>query len=147
MIRRPRRSTRTDTLFPYTTLFRSHRPRTGPGVEAAPRRRPVRRTVPGPGEGTARAHGHPRAAVERDHRADCAARLGACARRFEAGPKADVNRRTAPPAPAPAGAWITRWLNPGARPFRCRRNARAPVRGRAARRRPAMAGRAAAGAG
>src|SRR3546814_9016169 len=24
MIRRPRRSTRTDTLFPYTTLFRSH---------------------------------------------------------------------------------------------------------------------------
>src|SRR3546814_4549075 len=30
MIRRPPRSTRTDTLFPYTTLFRSHRrvPRT-----------------------------------------------------------------------------------------------------------------------
>src|SRR3546814_5761549 len=26
MIRRPPRSTRTDTLFPYTTLFRSHRP-------------------------------------------------------------------------------------------------------------------------
>src|SRR3546814_8121562 len=25
-IRRPPRSTRTDTLFPYTTLFRSHRP-------------------------------------------------------------------------------------------------------------------------
>src|SRR3546814_13259943 len=24
MMRRPRRSTRTDTLFPYTTLFRSH---------------------------------------------------------------------------------------------------------------------------
>src|SRR3546814_10628417 len=34
MIRRPPRSTRTDTLFPYTTLFRSTRPcrgRTGPG--------------------------------------------------------------------------------------------------------------------
>src|SRR3546814_15383154 len=33
MIRRPPRSTRTDTLFPYTTLFRSHRPgkeRAGP---------------------------------------------------------------------------------------------------------------------
>src|SRR3546814_2961656 len=32
MIRRPPRSTRTDTLFPYTTLFRSHahRLRTGP---------------------------------------------------------------------------------------------------------------------
>src|SRR3546814_4025260 len=27
MIRRPPRSTRTDTLFPYTTLFRSSRPR------------------------------------------------------------------------------------------------------------------------
>src|SRR3546814_5853801 len=27
MIRRPPRSTRTDTLFPYTTLFRSGRPR------------------------------------------------------------------------------------------------------------------------
>src|SRR3546814_53796 len=31
MIRRPPRSTRTDTLFPYTTLFRSHRT---PGVPA-----------------------------------------------------------------------------------------------------------------
>src|SRR3546814_1620061 len=31
MIRRPPRSTRTDTLFPYTTLFRSEgSPRTGP---------------------------------------------------------------------------------------------------------------------
>src|SRR3546814_17595855 len=28
MIRRPPRSTRTDTLFPYTTLFRSCQPRT-----------------------------------------------------------------------------------------------------------------------
>src|SRR3546814_11452470 len=27
MIRRPPRSTRTDTLFPYTTLFRSHPPK------------------------------------------------------------------------------------------------------------------------
>src|SRR3546814_4633434 len=31
MIRRPPRSTRTDTLFPYTTLFRSPRRRPGPG--------------------------------------------------------------------------------------------------------------------
>src|SRR3546814_2173243 len=30
MIRRPPRSTRTDTLFPYTTLFRSARARTPP---------------------------------------------------------------------------------------------------------------------
>src|SRR3546814_8261392 len=29
MIRRPPRATRTDTLFPYTTLFRSIRPRGG----------------------------------------------------------------------------------------------------------------------
>src|SRR3546814_15386273 len=33
MIRRPPRSTRTDTLFPYTTLFRSHR--VADGVEEA----------------------------------------------------------------------------------------------------------------
>src|SRR3546814_2263606 len=37
MIRRPPRSTRTDTLFPYTTLFRSHlgRPRLRRGDEEA----------------------------------------------------------------------------------------------------------------
>src|SRR3546814_5463567 len=34
MIRRPPRSTRTDTLFPYTTLFRSHE-----GAAALPARR------------------------------------------------------------------------------------------------------------
>src|SRR3546814_15280117 len=38
MIRRPPRSTRTDTLFPYTTLFRSARHRQP--VHAAGRRRP-----------------------------------------------------------------------------------------------------------
>src|SRR3546814_12905953 len=32
MIRRPPRSTRTDTLFPYTTLFRSVRPDEGFGL-------------------------------------------------------------------------------------------------------------------
>src|SRR3546814_13679914 len=32
MIRRPPRSTRTDTLFPYTTLFRSFGPRNKSGV-------------------------------------------------------------------------------------------------------------------
>src|SRR3546814_21074472 len=42
MIRRPPRSTRTDTLFPYTTLFRSvvdddRRPACGVGVEGVPR--------------------------------------------------------------------------------------------------------------
>src|SRR3546814_1009017 len=35
MIRRPPRSTLTDTLFPYTTLFRSlHLPRTSPAPDA-----------------------------------------------------------------------------------------------------------------
>src|SRR3546814_7276527 len=33
-IRRPPRSTRTDTLFPYTTLFRSHRHRVPPPSHA-----------------------------------------------------------------------------------------------------------------
>src|SRR3546814_10477034 len=42
MIRRPPRSTRTDTLFPYTTLFRSRRDRTAAGRDthaADPRKR------------------------------------------------------------------------------------------------------------
>src|SRR3546814_3757492 len=34
MIRRPPRSTRTDTLFPYTTLFRSQRATPGGGIHA-----------------------------------------------------------------------------------------------------------------
>src|SRR3546814_17210930 len=36
MIRRPPRSTRTDTLFPYTTLFRSDAALVGPGVVQGP---------------------------------------------------------------------------------------------------------------
>src|SRR3546814_5856157 len=36
MIRRPPRSTRTDTLFPYTTLFRSRRPLWAPFVYRPP---------------------------------------------------------------------------------------------------------------
>src|SRR3546814_4095721 len=40
MIRRPPRSTRTDTLFPYTTLFRSRRPRQRPAPAA------IRATMP-----------------------------------------------------------------------------------------------------
>src|SRR3546814_6334730 len=51
MIRRPPRSTRTDTLFPYTTLFRSHRPveKTLPGRRhhvAEPGRCHLHSTVP-----------------------------------------------------------------------------------------------------
>src|SRR3546814_12306510 len=39
MLRRPPRSTRTDTLFPYTTLFRSRGPRTAFGRTGDLRRR------------------------------------------------------------------------------------------------------------
>src|SRR3546814_18448436 len=35
MIRRPPRSTRTDTLFPYTTLFRSVRSQTGSSKQSS----------------------------------------------------------------------------------------------------------------
>src|SRR3546814_2572732 len=54
MIRRPPRSTRTDTLFPYTTLFRSFwRPRiSGAAVILAPRKMPDHRAAPASG-GTA----------------------------------------------------------------------------------------------
>src|SRR3546814_9738916 len=44
MIRRPPRSTRTDTLFPYTTLFRSHR-RAGGWQAGRPRPVQARRTA------------------------------------------------------------------------------------------------------
>src|SRR3546814_20958735 len=63
MIRQPPRSTRTDTLFPYTTLFRSRPPwdfatpsrRTTPGPEARVRkeRRKAREAVGG-GSGVSR---------------------------------------------------------------------------------------------
>src|SRR3546814_9757872 len=45
MIRRPPRSTRTDTVFPYTTLFRSRVGRRAAGCFAAERRAGVRRGV------------------------------------------------------------------------------------------------------
>src|SRR3546814_17812884 len=53
MIRRPPRSTRTDTLFPYTTLFRSHARWTG-GLHPddgnhAPYHREMRETLEGLG--------------------------------------------------------------------------------------------------
>src|SRR3546814_9782074 len=60
MIRRPPRSTRTDTLFPYTTLFRSADPpspgqrirRLGPGLgHRLPDRRQPERAAPVSGGG------------------------------------------------------------------------------------------------
>src|SRR3546814_8993539 len=51
MIRRPPRSTRTDTLLPYTTLFRSDRPHRGIGHGGLQRLRDLRRRSAGLGEG------------------------------------------------------------------------------------------------
>src|SRR3546814_1125505 len=48
MIRRPPRSTRTDTLFPYRTLFRSWRASAWDGY--TPVRRPIHHTPCHPGE-------------------------------------------------------------------------------------------------
>src|SRR3546814_3640693 len=56
MIRRPPRSTRTDTLFPYTTLFRSALPRRSARHVAGNIRRPLCR-APRVGTGDA-ARGH-----------------------------------------------------------------------------------------
>src|SRR3546814_2575777 len=41
MIRRPPRSTRTDTLFPYTTLFRSRHQRDGEGDDRRDQEQPA----------------------------------------------------------------------------------------------------------
>src|SRR3546814_17965652 len=61
MIRRPPRSTLTDTLFPYTTLVRSGRARRAADRRALrvvrPGREPVRRTLP---DGVRLWHGRPR---------------------------------------------------------------------------------------
>src|SRR3546814_1023207 len=68
MIRRPPRSTRTDTLFPYTTLFRSLARRVAPGEAAQLARRHGQGAAPE--EGVFQAHADPaeeavRALVER----------------------------------------------------------------------------------
>src|SRR3546814_3647595 len=79
MIRRPPRSTRTDTLFPYTTLFRSQRhmrPRRGPRLVSG-RRHPL----------LARRHGAE--ALRPDARRAAGTRLGAAedARQFRLAPR------------------------------------------------------------
>src|SRR3546814_8193266 len=74
MIRRPPRSTRTDTLFPYTTLFRSlHRERVGNLAERGLDRAFIAREC---GVALRLGHGHPRAAAARieDRRGRVAAR-------------------------------------------------------------------------
>src|SRR3546814_14339778 len=58
MIRRPPKSTRTDTLFPYTTLFRSHARHVRRGVQPVRRAQALHglgRVVQGRAAGTERA--------------------------------------------------------------------------------------------
>src|SRR3546814_2699667 len=70
MIRRPPRSTRTDTLFPYTTLFRSVRPGDERGADLA--------RAGGAGEGRARRGSVHVARDDRDGAAVGARRRSAC---------------------------------------------------------------------
>src|SRR3546814_19398837 len=92
MIRRPPRSTRTDTLFPYTTLFRSA------GVRgASDRRRPGGgrwRRVRQPGV-AARGRGR-RLRDEEHHAAVCCGLVGRERRDARTAPPAVVGNRAAP---------------------------------------------------
>src|SRR3546814_1153028 len=68
MLRRPPRSTRTDTLFPYTTLFRSDRVRaTGPRDRLSRQRARVRDPGAAVVDGIGAEHLHPVAAVGERH--------------------------------------------------------------------------------
>src|SRR3546814_1927111 len=58
MIRRPPRSTRTDTLFPYTTLFRSHRPFSRRSPPACREATAARRSDPIRPDGDSRSEEH-----------------------------------------------------------------------------------------
>src|SRR3546814_13744911 len=94
MIRRPPRSTRTDTLFPYTTLFRSPVPRPkGKGLRSrrAQRTRPRRSLFP---------HAHSRwiAATRPVYRSECI-------RRVRGSPPADGHGRES----WSAALWHCRW--------------------------------------
>src|SRR3546814_20080354 len=78
MIRRPPRSTRTDTLFPYTTLFRSGRPaQAAVGHEAPPAIGRERQEVPQVSRRIGSLHGDvPAAASCPPEGGDCTARTG-----------------------------------------------------------------------
>src|SRR3546814_11622438 len=72
MIRRPPRSTRTDTLFPYTTLFRSHLREAARQLGEDARHDDQRNAVADAAAGDlfAEPHQEERAADDRDHGAD-----------------------------------------------------------------------------
>src|SRR3546814_7179763 len=88
MIRRPPRSTRTDTLLPYTTLFRSaeagrqrqrHRP--GAGIDRAEeQRREIRARLRDQGDAVGRADALPDQPIGDRHRVVAQLRIGIAAR-------------------------------------------------------------------
>src|SRR3546814_14633282 len=87
MIRRPPRSTRTDTLFPYTTLFRSTAPSGGAAADRA----------------------NACAASGCDHRADSSARFhtySGCCASAAASPPPKQAAKPASPRGNP-GTWVT----------------------------------------
>src|SRR3546814_5144621 len=98
MIRRPPRSTRTDTLFPYTTLFRSGRRQGAWGW--IPRLAPWRRGV----------RGHERPARKAD---TAGTRPGGQGKRGASGGGFDPHRRC---PSANKGRDATRWRDARARP-------------------------------
>src|SRR3546814_18429280 len=77
MIRRPPRSTRTDTLFPYTTLFRSDEAEAGRGEEHPQQELPDRPATRDAGDEHAdeRRPGHPPAPEEQCPRTEPIRRL------------------------------------------------------------------------
>src|SRR3546814_5707143 len=81
MIRRPPRSTRTDTLFPYTTLFRSSpacpEPHVHPANERPRPRRPARAGARGPERADRRFRPHHLGVADRGGAADLAPRTRA----------------------------------------------------------------------
>src|SRR3546814_16070221 len=112
MIRRPPRSTRTDTLFPYTTLFRSVPPALPKNPMAPPRRGWAARTT-----GEARASGgvHPegRNEMEQIGEAGLAARRGGPRRERRTDPhRGRPNNRT--DRPAAAASKSARQVHPAA---------------------------------
>src|SRR3546814_3828785 len=112
MIRRPPRSTRTDPLFPYTTLFRSRR-RTAPdGGHDASRTRDLRRAYRSR-QGNARASLHRlRVAVELARGHDRSAAPAADAAWRSAASRADHRAAAHPRAATATSRLIARGVRP-----------------------------------
>src|SRR3546814_1887880 len=103
MLRRPPRSTRTDTLFPYTALFRSAGDPVARRTAVEPRPRPPRRVDPLPAARARRNRAADRLRQPFGRRGAAADRRGARAGLIIAAPgQTDPLRACAPLAPATA---------------------------------------------